>query len=93
MMRKMMNWVLAATFICGANVFTSCTNDTGDNPAPEQAKKDRKEFIRHTRENLKDLAENLNFSLWEVANNINQEFNTAVLNNPLVIEGTGMSII
>ena len=77
-----MNWVLAATFICGASVFTSCTNDTGDNPAPEQAKKDRKEFIRHTRENLKDLAENMNFSLWEVANNINQEFNTAVLNNP-----------
>ncbi len=78
----MMYWVLVATFICGASVFTSCTNDTGDNPAPEQAKENRKEFIRHTRENLKEVAENLNFSLWEVANNINQEFNTAVLNNP-----------
>ena len=79
-MKKMMNWVLAATLICGASVFTSCTEGS-DNPAPENAK-DRKEFIKHTRENLKDLAENLNFSSWEVANKINQEFNTTVLNNP-----------
>ena len=28
-----MNWVLAATLVCGASVFTSCTND--DNPAVE----------------------------------------------------------
>ena len=31
-MKKMMNWVLAATLICGASVFTSCTNNIGDNP-------------------------------------------------------------
>ena len=80
-MKKMMNWVLAATMICGATVFTSCSNSE-DNPSEEQAKKDRKEFIQHTRENLKDLAENLNFTSWEVANNVNQEFNTRVLNNP-----------
>ena len=81
-MRKIMNWVLAATFICGASVFTSCTaNDANDNPSQEQAKKDRKEFINHTRENLKEVAENLNFASWEIANRINQEFNTAVLNN------------
>ena len=79
-MKKMMHWVLAATLICGASVFTSCTEGS-DNPAPENAK-NRKEFIKHTRENLKDLAENLNFSSWEVANKINQEFNTTVLNNP-----------
>ena len=30
-MKKMMNWVLAATLICGATVFTACTNE--DNPA------------------------------------------------------------
>ena len=78
-----MNWVLAATFICGASVFTSCSaNDANDNPSQEQAKKDRKEFIQHTRQNLKEVAENLNFASWEVANTINQEFNTAVLNNP-----------
>ena len=78
-----MNWVLAATLICGASVFTSCTaNDTNDNPSQEQAKKDRKEFIQHTRENLKEIAENLNFGSWELANNLNQDFNTHVLNNP-----------
>ena len=82
-MRKIMNWVLAATFICGASVFTSCSaNDANDNPSQEQAKKDRKEFIQHTRQNLKEIAENLNFSSWEAANAINQGFNTAVLNNP-----------
>ena len=74
------NWMLAATLICGASVFTSCTEGS-DNPAPENAK-DRKEFIKHTRENLKDIAENLNFSSWYLANKINQEFNTTVLNNP-----------
>ena len=78
-----MNWVLAATFICGASVFTSCTaNDANDNPSQEQAKENRKEFIQHTRQNLKEVAENLNFSSWEVANKINQDFNTTVLNNP-----------
>ena len=78
-----MNWVLAVTFICGASVFTSCTaNDANDNPSQEQAKKDRKEFIQHTRENLKEVAENLNFSSWRIANRINQIFNTTVLNNP-----------
>ena len=82
-MRKIMNWVLAATLICGASVFTSCTaNDTNDNPSQEQAKKDRKEFIQHTRQNLKEIAENLYFGSWEVANIVNQEFNTTVLNNP-----------
>ena len=79
----MMNWMLAAILICGASVFASCTaNDTNDNPSQEQAKENRKEFIRHTRQNLKEVAENLNFSSWELANNINQEFNTTVLNNP-----------
>ena len=79
-MKKMKNWVLAATLICGASMFTSCS-ESSDNPAPENAK-DRKEFIKHTRENLKDLAENLNFASWELANKMNQEFNTSVLNNP-----------
>ena len=79
-MKKLMNWVLAATMICGASVFTSCS-ESSDNPAPENAK-NRKEFIKHTRENLKDLAENMNFGSWLLANKMNQEFNTTVLNNP-----------
>ena len=77
------NLVLAATLICGASVFTSCSaNDANDNPSQEQAKENRKEFIQHTRQNLKDMAENLNFASWEIANEINQGLNTAVLNNP-----------
>ena len=79
-MNRLMQWVLAATMICGASVFTSCS-ESSDNPAPENAK-NRKEFIKHTRENLKDLAENMNFASWEAANYVNQEFNTTVLNNP-----------
>ena len=31
-MKKIMNWVLAAILICGASVFTACTNETSDNP-------------------------------------------------------------
>ena len=80
---KMMNWVLAATLVCGASVFTSCSNDNSDNAGSiEQAKKDRKEFVAHTRATLKDLAENLNFSSWNAANTLNQYFNQYVLNNP-----------
>ena len=79
-MKKLMNWMLAATLICGASVFTSCTEGS-DNPAPENAK-NRKEFIKHTRQNLKELAENMNFGSWLLANKMNQEFNTTVLNNP-----------
>ena len=82
-MRKIMNWVLAATFICGASVFTSCSaNDANDNPSQEQAKNNRKEFVAHTRATLKDLAENLNFTSWNAANTLNQYFNQYVLNNP-----------
>ena len=80
-MKKIFQWAMAAALICGASVFTSCTTDTSDNPS-EQAKKNRKEFIAHTRENLKYLAENLYFGSWEAANSINQNFNQSVLNNP-----------
>ena len=79
-MKKMMNWVLAAILICGATTFTSCS--VNDDNSSKTANENRKEFIKHTRENLKDLAQNLNFSSWEVVNEINQEFNTTVLNNP-----------
>ena len=79
---KILNWVLAAILICGTSVFTACSSDSQDNPAQEQAKKDRKEFIQHTRATLKDLAENLNFTSWEAANMRNLYFNQYVLNNP-----------
>ena len=82
-MKKILNWVLAAILVCGASVFTSCSNDNSDNAGSiEQAKKDRKEFVAHTRATLKDLAENLNFSSWNAANTLNIYFNQYVLNNP-----------
>ena len=31
-MKAIINWMLAAIFICGASVFTSCTSSIGDNP-------------------------------------------------------------
>ena len=79
-MTKKLLMVMAATLICGASVFTSCTTDTSDNPS-EQAKKNRKEFIAHTRENLKEVAENLNFSTWKSVNYFNTYFNQYVLLN------------
>lgn len=79
-MKKIMNWVFAATLICGTIVFTSCKDDKKEPDVPTN--NNRTVFIEHTRENLKDLAENLNLTSWEIANRINQEFNTAVLNNP-----------
>ena len=76
-MNKMFQWVMAATFICGASVFTACSSDKDDapteQPAQEQteAEKNRDKFIEHTRALVKDLAENLNFTSWETANNYN----------------------
>ncbi|MBO4802199.1 MAG: hypothetical protein J5545_10105 [Bacteroidaceae bacterium] len=82
-MKKLFNWVLAAILtINGASVLTSCSSDNDDNPAQEQAKKNRKEFVEHTRATMKDLAENLNFTSWNAANNLNLNFNQSVLNNP-----------
>ena len=76
-----MNWVLAATLVCGASVFTACTNESSDNPSQEQAKKNRTEFIQHTRATMKNMAENMNFTSWNAANEINKYFNLYVLNN------------
>ena len=80
--KTIMNWVLATTLVCGSSVSTSCSSDNDDNPAQEQAKKNRKEFIEHTRATLKDLAENANFGAWVSLNWEAQNFNKHVLNNP-----------
>ncbi len=79
-MKRLFQWMLAAILICGTTTFTSCS--VNDDNSSKTANENRKEFIKHTRENLKDLAENMNFRSWELANKINQEFNTTVLNNP-----------
>ncbi len=80
-MKKIMNWVLAATLVCGASVFASCSSNE-DSPSPvEKAKKDRKEFVEHTRQSLKAMAENLNFRTWNSLNYFNTGFNKYVLLN------------
>ena len=81
-MKKIMNWVMAATLVCGASVFTACSDGNEDNPNKEQGKKNRTEFIQHTRQNLKYLASNMNFASWNAANSLNYNFNKYVLNNP-----------
>ena len=79
-MKKMFQWAMAAALICGATVFTACSSSE-DNPAQEQAKKNRTEFIQHTRQNLKTVAENLNFSTWNSVNYFNMYINQYVLLN------------
>ena len=44
-MKKMMHWVLAATLICGASMFTSCS--VNDDNSSKTANENRKEFIKH----------------------------------------------
>ena len=92
-MKKIMHWVLAATLVCGASVFTSCSNDNSDNSGSiEQAKKNRKEFIQHTRQNLKTLAENLNFSTWNSVNYFNQHVNGYTLLNDNFDKGISRAV-
>ncbi|MBR1667345.1 MAG: glycoside hydrolase, partial [Bacteroidaceae bacterium] len=31
-MKKLIQWVLAATLVCGASIFTACSSDEDDNP-------------------------------------------------------------
>ena len=35
-MREMKKWMLAAILVCGTSVFTACTSDNDDTPAPVQ---------------------------------------------------------
>ena len=79
-MRKVMNWVMAATLICSVSVFTGCSN-TEDNPAPQNPSK-RKEFVEHTRASLKNLAENLNFKTLNSLNYFATSFNKYIVLNP-----------
>lgn len=82
-MIKMFQWVMAATLICGASVFTSCSKDDSSNePKQEQTGTERDKFIEHTRAQVKYLAENLNFTSWVTANSYDLYFNKYVLNNP-----------
>lgn len=81
-MSKVFNWVLAATLVCGSSVFTACSNNDDEPEQQKATNQERTEFVEHTRAMTKDLAENLNFSSWEAANNFNTFLNLYVLDNP-----------
>ena len=83
-MKKRIFGMMAAILVCGAAVFTSCSNDDDNSSSAEEKKggADRQEFVAHTRANLKEVAENLNFGSWTGLYHINNDFNTNVLNNP-----------
>ena len=76
----MIQWVLAATFVCGTGVFTACSS-SDDDSAKNEPNSDRTEFVQHTRATLKDLSENLKFTSWEKANSYGDNFNQNVLTN------------
>ena len=62
-MRKFFNWVIAATFICGASVLTSCS-DNNDNPVePEKpvVNADRQAFEKEFSSALQKSAEQIRF--------------------------------
>ena len=54
-MKKFLQWVMAATLVCGASVFTACSSDDDDNnnSGNNETKggKNRQEFVEHTRAN------------------------------------------
>lgn len=80
-MKSLMNWMLAATLVCGASVLTSCSSNE-DSPSPaDKGKKDRKEFVEHARQSLKNVAENLNFKTWNSISYMNTYFNQYILLN------------
>ena len=84
-MKKMLQWVMAATLVCGASVFTACSSDDDDNnnSGNNETKggKNRQEFVEHTRANLKNVAENLNFTTINSFNYMNTYLNEYVLLN------------
>ena len=81
----MLQWVMAATLVCGASVFTACSSDDDDNnnSGNNETKggKNRQEFVEHTRANLKSVAENLNFTTINSFNYMNTYLNEYVLLN------------
>ena len=80
-MKKHFFGMMAAILICGSAVFTSCSNDDDSSSSSEEKKggANRQEFVAHTRQNLKEVAENLNFSTWNSVNYFNIYFNQYVL--------------
>lgn len=82
---KPMKWILAIGLVCGATLFTSCSDDNASSSTTRSRNADPSEnhaaFVEKTREDLKTLAKNLNFTSWEFANQMNMYLNEYVLLN------------
>ena len=50
-MRKLKKWMLAAILICGASVFTACTSNKDDDPAPSTPKNEQSEATDYSDKN------------------------------------------
>lgn len=83
---KTMQKMLAMSLICGGALLSSCSDDSSSSNSPQapqaQVSKEQAAFVEKTREDLKEIASNLNFNSWKLANSLNQGLNEYVLNNP-----------
>ena len=73
--------VMAAALICGSAVFSACSKDDDNSADEKKGGANRQEFIEHTRSNLKEVAENMNFSTWNSVNYFNTYINQYLLLN------------
>jgi len=82
-MNKMTIYRILTAFliVSGITTLTACSENDDDYITVGKTQ-NRKDFLTHVKENIKYLAENLNFGSWQLLNELNQEFNNEVLNNP-----------
>jgi len=75
--------MFAAILLCGTCLFTACGDDDDKGNTPEEQKENtqRQQFLNHTTSAIKDLAENLDFSGWEVCNAHAENIMKYVLSN------------
>lgn len=80
---KKLQYLIAAGALCGATMLTACSDDNSSNASNSNRHMTKKQsaFVKNTRKNMKNLAENLNFSSWNAANTLNKHFNDMVLAN------------
>ena len=78
---KSLHYFISASLVCGAVAFTGCSDDSTSNASSDKSPK-QAAFIENTHNNMKSIAENLNFSSWKAANAMNLQFNEMLLTNP-----------
>ena len=81
-MKKLIPWMITAIIVFGGMTMTTSCTDQNDDKTTDQIGENRQEFLNHVKNNMKFIAENLNFGSWHMANGLNIEFNKEVLHNP-----------